>query len=181
MISVKVWIGSWKQYNEGKLVGDWFDLEDYSNYDKLEKAVRKAGVEGEELACFDVEIDTDLCDEAYDYIKEFLGFDGSIEPTPEEVFNAYEYLKDWDDAGDLLSAAYLMSMGYHDPDDIESYLPDVVYYEDWDDAIDAILESWEINDSDPVYGYIDFEKLEHDLISDGYYEFCDYVFAPADF
>jgi antirestriction protein len=59
----KVWIGEWSLYNEGKLIGEWVDLSDYSSGDEvmdkiqelLDQWTEETGENREEYGVFDFE------------------------------------------------------------------------------------------------------------------------------
>jgi antirestriction protein len=59
----KVWVGEWSLYNEGKLIGEWVDLSDYSSGEEvmdkiqelLDKWTEETGENREEYGIFDFE------------------------------------------------------------------------------------------------------------------------------
>lgn len=41
MTNVRIYVGTYKKYNEGSIYGEWLDLQDFSNYEELKEEMYK--------------------------------------------------------------------------------------------------------------------------------------------
>lgn len=114
-IKPAVWIGSFGAYNEGRLIGRWYNLEDFGSAAELEDEAgafmrRRAGELDPELNCFDTENVPGIrgeCSpaEAWNAVRLLFGLDGDerlamvawLDDGGAADDFAYAYLGTWTD------------------------------------------------------------------------------------
>lgn len=144
----RVYIACLKSYNEGKLVGDWFDV-DSDLPDNIAKLLERTG--GEEWAIHDHE--------------GFCGYDVGENPDLDELVHIAEMLEEH---GPAIAAYFEHVGGDWDVSNFEDH-----YHGEWDSEVayaeDLFDECYLRDVPESVRGYIDYEKWARDLFLSDYF------------
>lgn len=150
---IKIYVADLERYNNGYLVGKWFDLDDYSDSDDLQEDIQGMLDEhdNEEWAI-------------HDYDFNCSGIDGLGE---------YEDLEQLIELNDMLNEddkkvlAFIEYFGISDVFNV-SYWDDVRFYEDIENAYDIgyywMIELGCYDIPENLEMYIDFEKWGNDYL-----------------
>jgi antirestriction protein len=163
---MRVYVSTYKSYNDGNLNGRWMDIDNFSDYDEFIEACR--------------ELFTD--EEDPDEIE--LMFQDKDSELPEWAYSENEIdSRLWDyidlDEDDKLKFNYLVEYLSYDIDEAFDNYQDVIFYDGM--TLTAVAE--ELVDeglfgevSDNLKWYLDYEAIARDLERDGYTETSDGVF-----
>lgn len=149
---MRVWIGNLGKYNEGELVGDWFDLP--IDYDDMAERI---GLNDyyEEYAIFDTD-DLPLDVDQYTSVRELNDMYEIMEELPEYILDELDfflsYFKDLEDLRDNVDNIRL----YPDCDDMEAVAEQIVEENGYLDVLPRNLQY-----------YFDYAALGRDLEIEG--------------
>jgi antirestriction protein len=161
MTSVKIYVGTYRKYNEGSLFGKWFDLNDYSNFNELKDAMFKLHKDEEDpefmfqdYECSEAIEDLGLISESY---------------LSNDIYNIIETIKNC----------------CYDEDVIESFINSIGTYDTIEEIIEKVEESYsgeyssdikfvqellestgDIPKNLPNYIHIDWESTARDIMYD---------------
>jgi uncharacterized protein YodC (DUF2158 family) len=151
-MNTKIAIESYEAYNNGTLACKWFDVEttDYEEIEEFFKELHEEHGFSEDLELF-----------IADYEGDFLGICGE-HASIENVLETYQVLPDHVDHA--LLEVLIYDIGYSVEDAI--YKLDEVYsYDSKDEYLEHVIsEVMGVDEDNPLYSYIDYEKLERDYI-----------------
>lgn len=164
MENLRIYVGTYKKYNEGSLYGAWLDLEDYSDFDELMDAMRTLHKDEEspefmfqDYECSEVFTDLGMISESY-ISDEIYDVIAAIENSAynEEIIEAY---------------TYCTNIHGRDIDDLISEIEDC-YLGEYESDIDFAQERLEedIPDNFPSYISIDWESTARTFM----YDFCSH-------
>jgi len=170
----KVWVGEWSLYNEGKLIGEWIDLSEYSSGEEvmdkiqelLDKWTKETGELREEYAVFD-----------YENFPSSLYSEQMGEDSFDKVINAWEVSQERDIPMDVIGTI----ISEYDPNNIERWIEekfrgqydsDTDFAYDWVDMMGGI-ENVSKND---LESYFDYESFGRDLVINNYKDIDGYYF-----
>jgi hypothetical protein len=160
---MKIWLGDLGKYNEGKLIGEWIDLERVTE-GELSELVSKYSNNGQG--------DYFIAD----HEDEIQGLKVSEHSDPFKLLEAQEA---WDKLHDYEQRAvsFLLSEGYSFDDAMEKH-EDVMEWEGnlEDVAQELVDEGYFGTIPDSIANYIDYEAIARDLSFDGYVQLHGYVF-----
>ena len=161
---IRLWIGNLGKYNEGELIGEWFDLPC-----DMEEVAERIGLneEYEEWQINDFETNiSGLSIHHYDNVEKLNEF--------------AEQLEQLEDHELVIANAYIQEFGIDEfMSNIDSFSDDAIVFHDCNDMSDVAYQWYEesgqlaelekyINSS-----YIDFEAIGRDMAFDGTYVFLD--------
>jgi antirestriction protein len=169
----KVWVGEWSLYNEGKLIGEWVDLSDFSSGEEvmekiqelLDKWTKETGELREEYGIFD-----------YENFPRSLYSEQMGEEEFEKVIKAWEFSQERDVPMDVIGNI----ISEYDPDDIEEFF-DERYEGQFDSDTDLayhyvdMVGGLEGVGKETVERYFDYESFGRDLAYD-YNEYDGHYF-----
>jgi antirestriction protein len=160
---MKIWLGDLGKYNEGKLIGEWIDLEAVSS-DELGELVNKYSNNGQG--------DYFIAD----WCSDIEGLKVSEHSDP---FKLLESQEAWSKLHDYEQRAvsFLLSEGYSFDDAMEKH-EDVMQWEgNLEDVAHELVDEGCFGDiPKSIANYIDYEAIARDLSFDGYSEHDGYVF-----
>jgi antirestriction protein len=163
---MRVYVSTYKSYNDGNLNGRWMDIDNFSDYDEFIEACREL---------FEDEEDPEEIE---------LMFQDKDSELPEWAYSENEIdSRLWDyidlDEDDKLKFNYLVEYLSYDIDEAFDNYQDVIFYDGM--TLTAVAE--ELVDeglfgevSDNLKWYLDYEAIARDLERDGYTETSDGVF-----
>ena len=160
----KVWVGEWSLYNEGKLIGEWVDLSDYSSGEEvmdkiqelLDKWTEETGENREEYGIFDFE------NFPRSMYSEQMG-----EQDFDNVIKAWEFSQDRDVPMEVIGNI----VSEYEPSDLEEWF-DEHYEGQFDSDRDLayhyvdVLGGIERLGKDTTERYFDYESFGRDLAYD---------------
>lgn len=164
---MKLYFANLAAYNSGKLVGKWFDLEDYTSADDLMADVENEVCNGSfnlnEYAIHDFEAPFKVSEYAdIDEIQAMIDF-SNLDET------------------DQIKAAYLYDNGnYFKLNDCIDNVDDVDFYEGMNliEVAEQMIEEGLFGDiPKSIANYIDYEAIARDLGFEGYHETEQGVFC----
>ncbi len=156
-MTIKIYVTSLEEYNNGRMVGDWLTPSDYEDYDKFRWAIMDATEHADEVAVHDYE-GIDLDNEYPDFEK-LYEFCQALKDSwlDDEVILAYA-----EDTGKELDTELIA-------DAEENYVGTFNDFQEYsDDYVDEMLN---VRDNDFLIHYFDYEKFARDLEHD--YLVCD--------
>jgi len=154
---MKLYVGTYKKYNEGSLFGEWLDLDDYSDKDDFIEACLELHKDEDdpELMFQDYEAENEL--EGKFYCECFISE------------NYWEYKQELEDCGieEDVIAEYISNAGY---DDViagikacsDNYMGTYKYFEDYIDEIGYLDNVPEF-----IKNYIDYDAIKRDFGFEG--------------
>lgn len=160
LLDAKIYVGTYKKYNEGSLFGKWLTLSDYSDLEEFYEACKELHSDEE---------DAEYMFQDWEYIPKGLISESWINETAFELIQQADNIKDFD-----VFMAFLSMSGYSLQDEDLGYLlskfrdcyagkydSNVAYAEEF---IDNCYEL-----SDFMQTYFDYEKFAKDLFIGDYY------------
>lgn len=90
-MEVKVYVGTYRKYNEGNLKGSWFDLGDYDDKDEFIEACLEFHKDEEDPELMIQDVDCP------DWMSQFISGD-NVEEIVWDILNADDNPETWDDA-----------------------------------------------------------------------------------
>jgi len=163
---IKLFVANLEAYNNGRLVGDWIDLENYvGEEEKLKKRLNEITKEGEEIFIAD-------------YETPFSNFTINRDDDIYKLLEIEEQLIDLSPL-EMDKVNYLLSWENYPIQKALSYYDDVDYYPDM-----SLVELAQQFVDNGVYGkipdnircYIDYEAIARDLEIEGFVETKEGVF-----
>jgi antirestriction protein len=163
---MRVYVSTYKSYNDGNLNGRWMDIDNFSDYDEFIEACREL---------FEDEEDPEEIE---------LMFQDKDSELPEWAYSENEIdSRLWDyidlDEDDKLKFNYLVEYLSYDIDEAFDNYQDVIFY----DGMTLKTVAEELVDeglfgevSNNLKWYLDYEAIARDLEIDGYTETSDGVF-----
>lgn len=150
MNTIKVYVSTYEQYNNGSLSGKWVDLSDYSDADEFVAAMQAIYGEDAELMYPDHEDDFGLS-------KSYLS-ESHINPLVWDLLQLEEHAQE--------SVSAMLYNGSELRYALDNY-NDVISYADWDELVEQFTEGC----PEHLQAYLDEDKIVRDLEHDGYFEY----------
>jgi antirestriction protein len=158
MTEIKIWVGNLGKYNEGELVGEWFDLP--VSMDEITEAI---GINEEYEEMFIADYEAPFSIGEYDSIDNLNEIAEKMQGMDEDEIKAVSELVDNGIVSDFFEGL----------DELEN----VIFYHDCQDMED-VAHSWihdHIGDIENAVGdrasfYFDYDSLKRDLEIDGYFD-----------
>lgn len=152
---MRLYIANLAAYNSGRLIGEWLDLDDYSDADELREAIQSkviAPYGGEEWAIHDTEDCGSWQIDEYESLDRIMAVKELADQYSIDAVTGYI---------DLVGAHYI------DVETLESEFQDAYRGaaesgKEW--AQDTVIESWQGEgsaDQHPWFGYIDWDHYWH--------------------
>lgn len=180
---MKLYIASLADYNDGRLYGQWFDLDAYDDVDELRDAVEamlsgspylaSLGLSAEEIAKHGASNWTEYAVHDMEDCPDFL----RSEYTPLSQF--FEFRDLVDDCGEDEEAveAYIDLVGDLDNATARDFADKFVgKYDSEEDFVMSLADDGVIEIPSHLYGYIDWEALARDYFINDYTMISGYVF-----
>ncbi|TXD48678.1 antirestriction protein ArdA [Polaribacter sp. IC073] len=162
MTNVQIYVGTYAKYNSGSIYGAWLKLEDYSDYEELQNAMRNLHKDEEDLEFMFQEYE---CSEAIESLG--LISECHISKNIYEVMGAIENF----DYNEEVIEAYICSLGSSE-NDIQEILEKVSesYFGEYSSDVEFIQELLEetgdLSADLPPYIHIDWERTAYDIMMD---------------
>jgi antirestriction protein len=161
MTSIKIYVGTYRKYNNGSLFGQWIDLNDFSDFEELKNEMFKLHKDEEDpefmfqdYECSEAIKDLGLISESY---------------LSSDIYNIIESIENCSYDEEVIES-FINSIGIYDTiDEIiekveESYSGE---YSNDIEFVQELLESTgDIPESLPNYIHIDWESTARDIIYD---------------
>lgn len=162
MTNVQIYVGTYAKYNGGSIYGAWLKLEDYSDYEEFQNAMRNLHKDEEdpEFMFQDYE-----CSEAI----ENLGLISECHIS-ENIFEVMEAIENCDYDEEVIEA-YICSLGRNE-NDIQEILEKVSesysgeYSNDIDFTQQLLEETGDLCSNLPHYIHIDWDGTAYDIMMD---------------
>ena len=163
---IKVYVQELATYNNAVGIGKWINVENFeSEVDELLEEATEVlkeegyyyGVDAEEWEIFDYECEADID------IK-------NIYQDVDTLKKLNDLLLECDET-EIQAIDFLMDEGYCIDQIDKDIISEVRIYETWDEAIDEFIEYYLcIENSNNLYSYLDYSKIQRDLEIEGYCE-----------
>jgi antirestriction protein len=162
MTNVQIYVGTYAKYNNGSIYGAWLKLEDYSDFEELQKAMRNLHKDEEdpEFMFQDYE-----CSEA---IK-FLGLISECHIS-ENIYEVLEAIENCSYDEEVIEA-YICCLG-DSSNDIQEILEKVSesysgeYSSDVEFTQQLLEETGDLSADLPAYIHIDWDRTAYDIMMD---------------
>lgn len=150
----KIYVGTYKKYNEGSLAGEWVDLTKFDNKEDFFKYCYKL---------HDDEVDPELMFQDFEYFPEALYSEHGISDT------LWEWIALEDDQKEILEA-YMECFGGDFKEAMQRF--DDYYYGHYETFSEFVREHFEETNEIPshVEFYIDYDAVERDYNIDFSFE-----------
>lgn len=160
LLDAKIYVGTYKKYNEGSLFGQWLTLSDYSNSEEFYEACKELHSDEE---------DAEYMSQDWEYIPKDLISESWISETIFELIEQADSIKDFD-----AFMAFLDFTSYSLEDEELGYLKSKFddCYQGKFDTEEAFAEHFVENCYElPEFarGYFDYEKFANTLFMTDYY------------
>lgn len=170
-LDAKIYVGTYRKYNEGSIFGEWLTLSDYSDKDEFYEACKKLHSDEE---------DPEYMFQDWEYIPESLISESWISDKIFDLIHQVDDIPDFD-----VFMAFISMTGYSlDEEDLGYLLSKFndCYAGKFDSETDYaehyIEQCYEL--SDFMQTYFDYDKFANDLfIGDYYYTDTNSVFSRS--
>jgi len=162
MVNLRVYVGTYKKYNEGSLFGEWIDFKNYSNLEEFYREIRELHKD---------EVDPEFMFQDYE-CSDIISSLGLISESyiSKDIFKILEIINESDYNEDII-ASYLTCTG-EDCTQIENVISKIseVYSGEYNNDIDftqTLLEdTGSIPSNLPSYLHIDWKRTSRDIMFD---------------
>ena len=154
--SPKVYVGTYGKYNNDSLKGEWFDLEDYSDYDEFIEACRQLHSD---------ESDPEFMFQDMEYVPDIFGGESWLSP---EIFDYIHENENYD-----FDLKYAVAQRCNSIEEYFNCIDDVRIYSGCDDMTDVAMmfidETGGVErlSTETLQQYFDFEQFGRDCSFDG--------------
>lgn len=160
---IKIYVGTYGQYNSGSLFGKWFDLSEYSDAEELFEAIAEYHKDEHDPEYMIQDVDTDL-KFVHSYIGECSGQD--------DIQRLYDFFEECEESHldmDIITA-YCDAFGYKFNEVKISYIEEAYSgsFDSDEDFAEDMAEQCGDLDKHPhwPYTYIDWERAARELMYD---------------
>lgn len=161
MTSIKIYVGTYKKYNEGNLFGKWIDLNDFSNFEELKQVMYKLHSDENDPEFMFQDYECSKAIEELELINESY--------LSNDIYDVIETIKTSCYNEEVIEN-YILNIGACDTIEEtiekaeESYAG--IYDSDIDFTQDLLESTGDIPENLPNYIHIDWEKTARDIMYD---------------
>lgn len=153
MTDLRVWIGCESAYSDGKLHGQWVDIGEMQNpridvQNAIKSILETSPAQSEEWGIFDIEADFDHCSS----------------DSLDELIERLELCNEWGE-----DAIYALSMADGDVERAKQIIDNGMYYANSLEEIGEQLVECELDETNWLNGYLDYEAIGRDHLTSCYY------------
>jgi len=169
---IQVYVQELATYNNGIGVGKWLDIDNFDTeleelYEEATEALKEHGfyygVDAEEYEIFDYECEAPI------NLKNIYQDIDTLKQLNELLLEC--------DNSEIQAIDYLMDEGYDIKQIDRDKINEVRVFESWDEVVEDFIEYYLcIDDSNTVYFYLDYSKIQNNLEIEGYSEYDGKIF-----
>jgi antirestriction protein len=161
MVSVKIYVGTYKKYNEGNLFGKWLDLDDYSNFEQLKEEMYNLHIDEEDPEFMIQDWECNNIINSFEFINESF--------ISDEIYHIINIITESNISEEVLESYISCNSSLKNINEIIEEIEECYVGEFQNDIefVQSLLEeTGEIPSNLPNYIYIDWERTTRDIMMD---------------